>query len=316
MRSGDRIAVVAVGGNSLIVDAMRESIPDQYEAVVKSIECIADMVERGWRIAIVHGNGPQVGYALRRNELSMPEVPPMPMDYADADTQGVIGYMFQRALTNEFAQRGLLHGAVTVVTQVQVDAEDPAMDAPTKPIGSFMSEAEAQEVARQDGWDVREDAGRGWRRLAASPRPRRIIELDAIRTLLARGFVVVCCGGGGIPVVDDGDYGLVGVRAVIDKDLTASMLARELDAELLAISTGVERIALGFGTPQERPLDSITSAELRRHQADGEFPAGSMGPKVEAVLEYLAAGGRRALVTDPDHLMRAVDGCAGTEILA
>lgn len=311
-----RIAVVAVGGNSLIADAMRQSMPDQYEAVVKSIECVADMVEAGWSVAIVHGNGPQVGYALRRNELSMHEVPPMPMDYADADTQGVIGYMFQRAIGNEFARRGLQRSAVTVVTQVEVDAEDPAMERPTKPIGAFMSEREAAEVAERDGWNVREDAGRGWRRLVASPRPLRIVELAPIRALIDGGFVVVCCGGGGIPVVSDGDGGLLGVRAVIDKDLTAAMLACELGAELLAISTGVERVSTGYGTPQERWLDTVTAAELRALHVSGEFPEGSMGPKVDAVLHFLDGCGQRAVITDPDHLVLALEGRAGTTILA
>lgn len=310
-----RLAVVAVGGNSLIADAMRQSMPDQYEAVVRSVECVADLVSAGWSVAIVHGNGPQVGFALRRNELSMPEVPPMPMDYADADTQGVIGYMFQRALDNEFNRRGTDRSAVTVVTQVEVDADDPALDAPTKPIGAFMSAEEARAVSEHDGWEVREDAGRGWRRLVASPRPRRIVELDAIATLLAKGFVVVCCGGGGIPVVDDGEGGLVGVRAVIDKDLTAAMLASRLGAELLAISTGVDRVAVGFGTPHERQLDRVTSEELRRHHEAGEFPAGSMGPKVDAVLEFLEGGGTRVVVSDPDHLMAAVEGTAGTTVV-
>lgn len=310
-----RLAVVAVGGNSLVADAMRQSMPDQYEAVVRSVECVADLVLAGWSVAIVHGNGPQVGFALRRNELSMPEVPPMPMDYADADTQGVIGYMFQRALDNEFTRRGTDRSAVTVVTQVEADAGDPALDEPTKPIGAFMSAEEARAVTDRDGWEVREDAGRGWRRLVASPRPRRIVELDAVATLLAEGFVVVCCGGGGIPVVDDGDGGLVGVRAVIDKDLTAAMLGSRLGAELLAISTGVDRISVGFGTPHERQLDRVTAPELRRHHEAGEFPAGSMGPKVDAVLEFLGGGGMRAVVSDPDHLMAAVDGTAGTTIV-
>lgn len=316
MKSPARVAVVALGGNSLVADAMRQSIPDQYEAVVRSIECVADMVEDGWHVAVVHGNGPQVGYALRRNELSMPEVPPMPMDYADADTQGVIGYMFQRALHNEFISRGVDRDAVTVVTQVEIDPDDPAMDSPTKPIGAFMTAEEARRVADHDGWEVCEDAGRGWRRLVASPRPVRIVELSAVRALIERGFVVVCCGGGGIPVVDQGDGGLIGARAVIDKDLTASMLARELRADLLAISTAVDRVSVGFGTSAQQPLDEVHADTLRAHLGAGEFPPGSMGPKIEAVLEYLDAGGVRAVVTDTDHLARAVRGEeAGTRVV-
>lgn len=310
------VAVVAVGGNSLIVDAMRQSIPDQFEAVVSSIECVADLIADGWSVAITHGNGPQVGFALRRSELSMAEIPPMPMDYADADTQGVIGYMFQRALGNEFARRGLEREPVTVVTQVEVDADDAAMSTPSKPIGSFMTAEEAEAIATRDGWAVREDAGRGWRRLVPSPRPRRILEISAISTLIAEQFVVICCGGGGIPVVRSDDGTHLGVRAVIDKDLTASLLARELGADLFAISTAVDRIAVGFGTPEERWLDRVDAATLKRHLDDDEFPEGSMRPKVEAVLEYLSAGGTRAIVTSPRHLTAAVKGHAGTEIVA
>lgn len=311
-----RIAVVAIGGNSLIADAMRQSIPDQFEAVVASVACVADLVEDGWAVALTHGNGPQVGFALRRSELAMAEVPPMPMDYADADTQGVIGYMLQRALGNELARRGLDRRVLTVVTQVEVDPDDPAMSQPSKPIGSFMTAEEAREVSGRDGWAVREDAGRGWRRMVASPRPRRIVEMSAVSALVDKGFVVVCCGGGGIPVVRDKDGDLCGVRAVIDKDLTGSLLARELDAELFAISTTVDRIAIGFGTPQQHWLGRVDTAELREHLQAGEFAAGSMRPKVEAVLEFLDAGGARAVVTDPPHLAAAVRGEAGTTIVS
>lgn len=314
--SSPKIAVVAIGGNSLIADAMRQSVPDQFEAVVASVACIADLVEDGWAVALTHGNGPQVGFALRRSELAMPEVPPMPMDHADADTQGVIGYMLQRALGNELARRGLDRRVLTVVTQVEVDAGDPAMSEPSKPIGWFMSAEEARAISARDGWPVGEDAGRGWRRLVASPRPRCIVEMPAISALVDAGFVVVCCGGGGIPVVRDERGDLSGARAVIDKDLTASLLARELGADLLAISTSVDRVAVGFRTPGERWLGKVTVAELRGYLEAGEFAAGSMRPKVEAVLEYLDAGGKRALVTDPSHLAASVAGRAGTIVKA
>ncbi len=318
MTSGNvrRTAVVAIGGNSLIVDAMRQSIPDQYEAVVASMGSVVDLVEEGWSVAIAHGNGPQVGFALRRSELAMHEIPPMPMDYADADTQGVIGYMLQRALANAFARRGLERSAVTIVTQVEVAADDPAMSAPTKPIGAFMSAEEAKTVAERDGWEVREEGARGWRRVVPSPRPLRILEKRAVDALLAEDFVVVCCGGGGIPVVRDAEGDLCGVRAVIDKDLTASLLARELAADLFVVSTSVDRIAVGFATPEERWIDRMDGREAREYLEAGEFPAGSMGPKVEAILEFLEAGGARALVTSPDRLTDAVRGLAGTEIVA
>lgn len=309
-----RLAVVAVGGNSLIADAMHESIPDQFEAVAATIGGVVDLIADGWTVAITHGNGPQVGFALRRSELSMPEIPPMPLDYADANTQGVIGYMFQRALGNLFRRRGIDRSVLTVVTQVLVDADDPAMQHATKPIGSFMSDEQARMVAERDGWAIREDAGRGWRRVVASPLPRRIIELDPIRSLIEGGCVVVCCGGGGIPVVRDADGNLCGVRAVIDKDLTATLLACELSAELLIISTGVERVATGYGTPEQRWIDEIDARTLRAHHAAGEFAEGSMEPKIRAVLEFLDSGGNRAIITDPAHISAAVAGMAGTRV--
>lgn len=309
-----RLAVVAVGGNSLIVDAMHESIPDQFKAVAATIGGVVDLIADGWTVAITHGNGPQVGFALRRSELSMPEVPPMPLDYADANTQGVIGYMFQRALGNVFKRRGIDRDVLTVVTQVIVDADDPAMKNPTKPIGSFMSEDEARATAERDGWAIREDAGRGWRRVVPSPPPKRIVELDPISALIADGVVVVCCGGGGIPVTLDENGDLCGVRAVIDKDLTASMLARELGAELLIISTAVERVALGYGSPEEHWIDEISAEELAAHHRAGEFAPGSMEPKIRAVLEFVEYGGR-AIITDPGHIAEAVAGRAGTRVV-
>lgn len=311
--SGRRLAVIAVGGNALVADPARPGVIDQFQAVADSMRGVVDLICDGWTVVITHGNGPQVGYALRRSELSTPEVPPLPMDYADADTQGVIGYMFQRALGNELRNRGAPSHAVTIVTQVVVSKDDPAMAHPTKPIGSFLTPAQAEEVSRTDGWSVAEDAGRGWRRVVPSPYPCEIVEIDAIRTLVQAGHLVVACGGGGIPVVRE-NGSLCGIRAVIDKDLTASLLARELDADVFVILTGVDRVATGFGTPAERWLDRISAADLRAAQTVGEFPAGSMEPKVRAALEFVDAQGRRAIITDAAHVVDAVAGRAGTTI--
>jgi len=308
-----RVAVIAVGGNALVTDARHQTVADQFRSVTASMRGVCDLIRDGWTVVITHGNGPQVGFVLRRSELSAPEIPPLPMDYADADTQGVIGYMFQRALGNELRRRGTPRGALTVVTQVVVSADDPAMSHPTKPIGSFLTREQAEEISARDGWCIAEDAGRGWRRVVPSPRPREIVEIEAIRTLVDAGHVVVACGGGGIPVVRHGEE-LCGTWAVIDKDLTASLLARELKADLLLILTGVDRVAIGFGTPEQRWLDRVTTAELRMALDTGEFPAGSMAPKVKAVLEFVDAGGPRAIITDTDHVVEAVQGAAGTTI--
>jgi len=309
-----RVAVIAVGGNALVTDPEHQAVGDQFQSVTASMKGVVDLICDGWTVVITHGNGPQVGFALRRSELSAPEVPPLPMDYADADTQGVIGYMFQRAVGNELRRRGASRHVLTVVTQVAVSADDPAMSHPTKPIGAFLTKSQAEEIRARDGWSVAEDAGRGWRRVVPSPHPCEIVELEAIRTLVDAGHVVVACGGGGIPVVRKGSA-LCGTWAVIDKDLTASLLARQLGADLLIILTGVARVAMGFGTPDQRWLDHVSAADLRIALEAGEFPAGSMEPKVRAVLEFLEGGGPRAIITDSEHVVAAVDGCAGTTII-
>jgi carbamate kinase len=236
MASQARTAVVAVGGNSLIIDPAHQSIPDQYLAAATTAHHIAEMAVAGWNVVVTHGSGPQVGFILRRSEIAIDEVPPVPMDYAAADLQGAIGYMFQRALRNEFRRRGVARRAATVVTQVLVDPADPAFADPTKPIGSQMSEATARRRADDLGWIVKEDAGRGWRRVVASPLPKSIVEIEEIDHLVRAGYVVIACGGGGIPVYQDAAGDLQGIEAVIDKDLASSMLARELDADLLLIS--------------------------------------------------------------------------------
>ncbi|MDD5656078.1 MAG: carbamate kinase [Elusimicrobia bacterium] len=309
-------AVIAIGGNSLITDKEHQTVPDQYQAAAQTCAHIARAIQAsGLRVVVTHGNGPQVGFILRRSELAARELHMVPLDSCVADTQGALGYHIQRALRNEFRRLGLARTAVTVVTQVLVDADDPAFARPDKPIGSFMTRAAAERRRREDKWDVAEDAGRGWRRVVASPAPKEILELDAVKNLLAGGFVVVAAGGGGIAVVEDGPGNLSGAAAVIDKDLASSLLARRLGAQLLVISTAVERVCLDFGKPDETPLDRLTAAEAGKYMALGHFKAGSMLPKIRAAVEFLEHGGRRAVITDPAHLEGALAGKAGTLIV-
>ncbi len=309
-----KVAVVAVGGNSLIKDKDHQTIPDQYAAAAESSHHIAGMIEQGWDVLLTHGNGPQVGFILRRSELSRGELHDVPLDYCGADTQGSIGYMFQQALHNEFHRRGIQKAAATVVTQTLVDRDDPAFQAPSKPIGSFMDEAQAKEHAASDGWRVVEDAGRGWRRVVPSPIPKRLIEFEAILTLLRAGVTVIASGGGGIPVVEENGE-LSGVEAVIDKDYAASVIARDLRADLFLITTAVEKVALNFGKPNQQLLDTVTLAQAKEYLAQGHFHKGSMGPKVQAVIWYLEAGGKEALITSPEHIARALRGETGTRFI-
>ena len=315
MNTANRIAVVAVGGNALIVAPGKESIRDQAAAAVVTCRYVADIIEAGWSVVLTHGNGPQVGFILRRSGIAKGVVPEVPVDYADADTQGAIGYMFQRGLYNELKRRRIKRDVVALVTQVRVAPDDPAFKKPTKPIGAHMDEDTAKSLAQQLGWQVAEDAGRGWRRLIASPEPKEIVELGAIRRLVSEGFILIACGGGGIPVMDDASGDLQGLEAVIDKDLASSLLARELGAQLFVVSTGVERVAIHFNTPQQKWLDEISLADLQRYAAEGHFPPGSMGPKIAAALRFLERGGPRALITALDKLELALAGQAGTEIV-
>ncbi len=310
-----KLAVIAVGGNSLIKDKLHQTIPDQYQAGAASMAHIAGMIEAGWDVVITHGNGPQVGFILRRAEMALHELHPVPLDYCGADTQGAIGYMFQRALHNEFRRRGLQKTAATVVTQVLVDRNDPAFQKPSKPIGSFMDEAAAFTHRDQDGWAVVEDAGRGWRRVVASPIPKRIVEEAAIRSLIQAGFVVISTGGGGIPVIEDHNGDLVGVEAVIDKDFAGALLAARLKADLFLISTAVEKVALNYNKPDQRWLDRLTLDEARGHLAEGQFAKGSMGPKIEAIIKFLEQGGGQALITNPENIERALHGQTGTVLV-
>jgi len=289
-------AVIAIGGNSLITDAEHKSVADQYEAAGETGHHIAGLIANGWDVAVTHGNGPQVGFILRRSELSSHELHEVPLD---------------------FVAKGVEKSVVTVVTQVEVDSNDPAFANPSKPIGSFMEEAEAFRRRDEDGWDVVEDAGRGWRRVVASPHPMRVIELDVVKQLLDAGVVVITVGGGGIPVIANEDGDLVGVAAVIDKDLASALLAELIDADLLIISTAVEKVALNFGTPEERWVDEFTLAEVKQYLDEGvHFAEGSMAPKMRAVVQFLENGGKQVLITDPQNIERAMAHETGTWITA
>ena len=309
------VVVVAVGGNSLIKDPKHVTVKDQFLAGAESMHHIADMIAQGWDVVVTHGNGPQVGFILRRSEIARHELHEVPLDYCGADTQGAIGYMFVQALHNEFRARGMDKKAVAVVTQTVVDRNDTAFLHPTKPIGSFMDEHTAKEKETNEGWNVVEDAGRGWRRVVASPLPSEIIEAEAIRNLIDDGFVVIGVGGGGIPVIrlENGD--LVGIEAVIDKDFGSSLLATLINADVFVISTAVEKVAINFNKPDQKWLDVMTAAEARQYMAEGQFAKGSMLPKVQAILRFLDNGGKKALITNPENLGRALNGETGTWVI-
>lgn len=307
----EKTAVVAVGGNSLILDKNHPEVSRQWEAVRETCDHIAEMIEAGWNVILTHGNGPQVGFILRRNELAASEVHDTPLDLIVADTQGSIGYMLQQTLDNVLRQRGINRSVITIVTQVIVDRDDPAFDNPTKPIGKFMAEEETGKF-KLAGWNLVEDAGRGWRRLVPSPKPLDIVEQGAIRAMTRASYVVIACGGGGVPVIRNAEGALEGVAAVIDKDLASSLLAQLLKADLFVISTGVERVSLNFNTPQQIDLSSMTLAQAHQYLEEGHFAKGSMRPKIEAVVDFIEKGGPRALITDPMHLGAALRGETGT----
>jgi carbamate kinase len=313
-----KVAVVAIGGNSLIKDEKHKTVEDQYQAAKETTCHIADMIEAGWEVAIGHGNGPQVGFILRRSEIAarvegMHEVP---LDVCGADSQGAIGYALQQTLQNELYQRHIRKNVATVITQVLVDRNDIAFQNPSKPIGSFMDEIEAKRRATDMGWSVVEDAGRGWRRVVASPLPKEVVELDTVNALLKAGVVVITVGGGGIPVVDVGEGQYQGVAAVIDKDYASSLLARAIKADLFLISTAVEKVAINFGKPNQKWLDRMTLAEAKQYLSEGiHFARGSMAPKIQAIIWYLEAGGTQALITSPENIGRALRGETGTWIV-
>jgi carbamate kinase len=306
--------VVAIVGNSLIKYREHQSVPDQFASTKETCVHIAEAIRQGWRVVITHGNGPQVGFILLRSELASNVLHTVPLDSCGADTQGALGYMIQQLLGNELHRIRVEVPIVTVVTQVIVDANDSAFQNPSKPIGPFYDEDRARRYQREQGWSVIEDAGRGWRRVVASPIPQEIVELEAIRSLLENGFVVVGVGGGGIPVVRDAEGNLRGVEAVIDKDYASGLLAAGLSADLFLISTAVEKVYLHYGQPNQTPLDHLTVAQATEYLEQGHFPPGSMGPKIRAVIQFLEQGGKEALITSPQNLARALRGETGTRI--
>jgi carbamate kinase len=311
-----KIAVVAIGGNSLIKDREHQTVEDQYRAASETCRHIVDMIEQGWNVAIGHGNGPQVGFILRRSEIAAAKagMHEVPLDVCGADSQGAIGYALQQNLTNEFARRGIGKSVATVITQVRVDAEDPAFKHPTKPIGSFMEEEQALERAEKDRWAVVEDAGRGWRRVVPSPYPKEIVELPAVRQLIGAGIVTITVGGGGIPVVRNEKMELEGVAAVIDKDYASALLAQSIDADLFLISTAVEHVYLNFGEPNQKPIYEMTVANAKQYIEEGHFAEGSMLPKIKAIVWFLEAGGQEAIITNPENIAGALKGETGTRI--
>ena len=309
------LAVIAIGGNSLILDSKKITVKDQYRAASETSHHIAALVAAGYRVVVTHGNGPQVGFILLRSDLAKNVLHQVPLESCVADTQGAIGYQVGQTLANELRRQNLHKPVVTVVTQVLVAPDDPAFQNPTKPIGPFYTEEDAQKHAAADGWTLKEDAGRGWRRVVASPKPLAIIEEETIRLLLQQDVIVIAVGGGGIPVVENAAGDLEGRAAVIDKDLASCLLAKNLKADLFIISTGVDKVAVDFKKPTQRELDRLTVAEAKKYLAEGQFPAGSMGPKVEAAIDFLEHGGKEVIITQPHLLEDAIAGKNGTHLV-
>ena len=319
METTSRVAVVAIGGNALLAGGGPATIAEQFDAAKGLSVQLRELVADGWTIVLTHGNGPQVGFIMRRSDLVSqiePGLPQLALDMCVADSQGSLGYILGSSLQGELHAAGMPQQVVAMLTHTVVDRDDPAFSEPTKPIGSFYDAEAARQLADADGWTIGEDSGRGWRRLVPSPQPQRIIEQDAIEALVGGGFIVVAAGGGGIPVVEDVDGRYRGVEAVIDKDFASARLARSLGADLLWITTGVDRVAVNFGRPDERSLDVLDAIEARRHLDDGQFPAGSMGLKIEAALDYLDDGGSEVLISSADRLADALAGRTGTRIVA
>ncbi len=291
------------------------SVLDQYRAAGQTSRHIAPIVNNGYRVVVTHGNGPQVGFILLRSEIAKDTLHQVPLANCVADTQGAIGLQIAQSLKNEFLLGGVDQDVAAIVTQVVVDEHDPSFADPSKPIGPFMTEEEAQQHARDDGWAIGEDAGRGWRRLVPSPEPLEIIELSTIRALLDSGALVVAAGGGGIPVIYKPDGTLRPRPAVIDKDASSCLLASELGASIFVISTDVDKVALNFGTPQQVEIDRMNAEECRQHLAAGHFAPGSMKPKIESALKFLERGGEEVIITQPHNLQGALDGIYGTHIV-
>jgi len=311
-----KIALLAVGGNALLREGEWGHQEDQLANARETAEMLARVVAEGYALCVVHGNGPQVGNLLIQQEAAAGQIPPYTLDICGAMTQGSMGYMLERMLINRLRFMGLAAPVTSVLTEVVVDKEDSGFQNPAKPVGPFYEETRARELMRTKKWKMKEDAGRGWRKVVPSPRPLEIVQLEAIKLLLQAGHSVIAGGGGGIPVIRDSNGFLVGVEAVIDKDRLSALLAAELGADLFIILTGVAKVALDFGKPTQRWVDCLTAAEARHHLARGQFPAGSMGPKIESALAYLSAGGREVLITTAEALATEDPATVGTRIVA
>ncbi|HUP66081.1 MAG TPA: carbamate kinase [Thermoanaerobaculia bacterium] len=309
-----RVAVVAFGGNALLRPEDRGTQEEQVARARQAARWLAEIVRHGFRLLIVHGNGPQVGNILIQAEEASTKIPPQSLDVAVAQTEGSMGFMLQQAMRNRLESVGLPARVATLLTEIEVDPNDPAFKRPSKPIGPFFTRYRAEALARDFGWTVREDAGRGWRKVVPSPRPIRILNVELIGKLLDSAEVLIVAGGGGIPVVRGRDGQWRGIEAVIDKDHASALLASELRADLFIVLTGVDRVAVDFGKPTERKLDRITVSEAERHLKDGQFPPGSMGPKIEAAIGFAREKGREVLITDVEHLREALQGEAGTRV--
>lgn len=315
MNQKGKLVVIAIGGNSIIKDPKNPGIARQWDAVRQTTDRIAEVVAAGYQVVITHGNGPQVGYILRRGEIAAKQgIHDVPLDLVVADTQGSIGYMLQQALENSIRRIGISRTILSIVTQVRVNPDDPAFQNPTKPIGGFMTEEEARKF-EEEGWSVMEDAGRGWRRVVPSPTPEAILEINPIHDLMMAGYIVIASGGGGVPVVRNELGSLRGVAAVIDKDLATSLLAAQLRADIFLISTGVPKVYLNYNTPEQKALGMVTLQEAQQYIDDGHFATGSMLPKMKAAVQFLRNGGPKAIITNPDNLLGAINGEAGTHVL-
>lgn len=309
-------ALVAFGGNALIRSGQAGHQKQQIENAKEAAEMVVRLLAQGFQPIVVHGNGPQVGNVLIQQEEAGNRVPPYTMDFCGAQTQGSMGYMLQRSIENLLHMQQRAVAVATVLTEVVVDGRDPGFRFPSKPVGPYYEAFRAEQLEREKGWSVKEDAGRGWRRLVPSPKPVEIVQLPVIRRLVEAGVIVIACGGGGIPVVRDQHGFLLGVEAVIDKDLTSALLAQQLDVASLIVLTGVEKVYLDFGKPQQRAVDRMTVAEAEQHLADGQFPPGSMGPKIEAAIKFVKGGGREVLITTAEALLHQPIETVGTRVVA
>lgn len=311
-----KIALIAIGGNALLKEKQKGTQEEQLDSARECAVMFANVIKAGYSLCVVHGNGPQVGNILIQQEAASARIAPYSLDIADAMTQGSMGYMIENALVNRLMDQGVQAPVTTVLTQVVVDKDDPGFENPTKPVGPFYTEERAKELAAEKHWHMKEDAGRGWRKVVPSPKPLEIISLDAVKILLEAGHCVIAGGGGGIPVIRGPKGRLEGCEAVIDKDRLSSLLAEQLGADTYVILTGVPKVALDFGKPTQRWVDRLTASEAAKHLAEGQFPAGSMGPKIESALAFIAGGGHEVLITSPEALEREDYATVGTRIVA